>query len=107
MAVEEISVHELHQLNLADVVVVDVREEDEYLSGHVPGAISVPLSIVADNVEAFRHEQTTYVICQVGGRSMRAAEFLADAGITVINVAGGTGAWITSGYDIVGGDTPR
>ena len=107
MAVEEISVHDLHQLNLDDVVVVDVREEDEYVSGHVPSAISVPLSIVVDNVEAFRHEQTTYVICQVGGRSMRAAEFLADAGITVINIAGGTGAWIASGYEIVSGGTPR
>ena len=107
MAVEEISVHDLHQLNLDDVVVVDVREEDEYVSGHVPSAISVPLSIVVDNVEAFRHEQTTYVICQVGGRSMRAAEFLADAGISVINIAGGTGAWIASGYEIVSGGTPR
>ena len=107
MAVEEISVHELHQLNVAEVVVIDVREEDEYLGGHVPGALSVPLSVVVDNVDSFRHDKTTYVICQVGGRSMRAAEFLADSGVTVINIAGGTGAWITSGYEVVSGDKPR
>lgn len=107
MAVEEISVHELQQMNATEIVVIDVREDDEYFSGHVPGALSVPLSIVVDNVDSFRHEKTTYVICQAGGRSMRAAEFLADEGITVINIAGGTGAWISSGYEVISGGTPR
>lgn len=87
------------------VRLVDVREPDEYGEGHVPGAVSVPLATVPDNLDAFRGEGTTYVICQAGGRSLRACEHVAgrDAGASVVNVAGGTGAWIRSGRPTVGG----
>ena len=47
-----------------------------------------------------------YVICQGGGRSRRAAEFVADHGIEAVNVAGGTGAWVASGRDAVAGEQP-
>jgi rhodanese-related sulfurtransferase len=87
-------------------VLIDVRETDEYLSGHVPGSISVPLSTVQNNVEPFLSQNPTYVICQVGGRSMRACEFAEQSGAVCINVAGGTGAWIQSGFDVVLGELP-
>ncbi|MSV60760.1 MAG: sulfurtransferase, partial [Actinobacteria bacterium] len=41
MAIQEISVDELQGL-LPNIVLIDVRETDEYISGHVPGAISIP-----------------------------------------------------------------
>jgi rhodanese-related sulfurtransferase len=105
MAIQEISVDELQGL-LPNIVLIDVRETDEYLSGHVPGAISVPLSTVQNSVEPFLSHQPTYVICQVGGRSMRACEFAEQSGALCINVAGGTGAWIQSGFDVVLGELP-
>ena len=105
MAIQEISVDELQGL-LPNIVLIDVRETDEYLSGHVPGAISVPLSTVQNNVEPFLSHQPTYVICQAGGRSMRACEFAEQSGALCINVAGGTGAWIQSGFDVVLGELP-
>ena len=58
MAIQEISVDELQGL-LPNIVLIDVRETDEYLSGHVPGAISVPLSTVQNNVEPFLSHQPT------------------------------------------------
>ena len=69
----------------------------------------VPLGTVPDHVDAFTGDGPTYVICKSGGRSMRACEFLAGQGVDgleVVNVAGGTLAWIASGRETVGGDQP-
>ena len=106
MAVIEIGVEELSRLADSGVRIVDVREAEEYVSGHIPGAISAPLSELPNHVEAFDQSETTYVVCQVGGRSMRACEFLDGNGYSVVNVAGGTGAWISAGYDVVLGNEP-
>ncbi len=107
MSIHEVSVSELKSELSKGCVVIDVRETDEYVSGHVPGAVSVPLSVLVDNVDAFPDATTTYVICQAGGRSMRACEYLEGLGKSVVNVAGGTGAWIAAGYDVVAGESPN
>ena len=89
------------------VRVVDVREADEYERGHVAGAVSVPLATVPDRAaEIGPGDGPLYLICQSGGRSRRAGEYLADAGYDVVNVDGGTGGWIASGRDVVAGDQP-
>ena len=71
-----------------------------------PGALLIPLATVPDHLDRFRADGPTYVICKSGGRSMRACEFAADEGYDVVNVTGGTGAWIDSGRDVVIGDQP-
>lgn len=101
MTVQEISVDELAPLIEAGARLVDVRKPDEFAQARVPGGILVPLATVPDRIDAFRGEGTTYVICRSGARSMRACEFLADRGVDVANVAGGTLAWIASGRDVV------
>ena len=102
--IAEISVTELEKLIAAGSLVIDVREADEFVAGHVPSAISIPLSTVQDRVDEFRHQGTVYVICQVGGRSMRACQYLADFDINnLVNVAGGTTGWIALGNDVVTG----
>jgi len=94
----EISVSELAPLLAKGVLLIDVREADEYAAGHVPTAISIPLSTVQDRVDEFRHEGTVYVICQSGGRSMRACQYLADFDIeNLVNIAGGTSGWLALG----------
>lgn len=107
MSIQEISVAELKDIVGRGGNVVDVRETDEYVGGHVPGAVSIPLSTLTERVDEFPDSQTTYVICQAGGRSMRACEYLADLGKSVVNIAGGTGAWIATGFDVVAGESPR
>jgi rhodanese-related sulfurtransferase len=106
MAIQEITVAELQEI-LPNIVLIDVREIDEYVSGHVPGAISVPLSTVQDNIEPFLAHKPTYVICLGGARSYRACEFAEQNGAECINIAGGTGAWIQSGFDVVLGEMPN
>lgn len=107
MAVQEISVEELTALVASGIIVIDVRESDEYVSGHVPGAVSAPMSALPDHIDVFDKNGTNYVICQAGGRSMRVCEYLDGNGYDVVNVRGGTGAWMVAGYDVVFGTDPR
>jgi len=109
MAIPEISVDALAAEIEADpqgVRLIDVREVDEYESGHVPGAELVVLATIPDNVDNLRAEGPIYLICKSGARSRRAGEFLADHGLKPVNVAGGTTAWVLSGRSVVKGDRP-
>ena len=107
MAITEIPVNELTTLVENGSLVVDVREPDEYESGHIPGAILVPLSTVLTNKSEFESDETVYIVCRSGGRSMQACEMLHDVGISnVVNVAGGTMGWISLGNEIVTGEHP-
>lgn len=104
MTIGEVNVDELDAALAAGARLIDVRERLEYIAGHVAGAVLVPLSVLPDHVESVRSDEPTYVICKVGGRSLRAAEILAEHGIQVTNVAGGTLAWMASGRPVVAGD---
>lgn len=106
MSIREVSTGDLEAALAAGAVVIDVRETDEYESGHVPGAVHVALGTVPDHVEAFRSDATVYVICRSGARSMRACEFLEQQGLETINVAGGTLDWIAGGRAVVTGSSP-
>ncbi|CAB4874508.1 unannotated protein [freshwater metagenome] len=106
MAIAEITVDELAEKMAHGARVIDVRETDEYEGGHIPGAVHVVLGSVPDNVEAFRGGDPTYVVCRSGGRSMQACEYLIGHGVHIVNVAGGTMAWVQSGRDTVSGDSP-
>jgi rhodanese-related sulfurtransferase len=103
MAIAEITVDELADLLATDARLIDVREPSEYEEAHVPGAMLVPLGTVPDQVDAFRGDGPTYVICRSGARSMKACELVADHGVEVVNVAGGTMAWVMSGRDYATG----
>lgn len=96
------SVDELESALTDGAVLVDVREDDEFATGRVPGARSVPMGTVPDRLAEF--SDGVYVICRSGARSGRICEFLAANGIEGINVAGGTGAWIRSGRAVDVGD---
>jgi rhodanese-related sulfurtransferase len=94
----EISVSELAPLLANGALLIDVREADEYAAGHVPTAISIPLSTIQTRIEEFRRDETVYVICHSGGRSMRACQYLADYDIdNLVNIAGGTSGWLALG----------
>lgn len=107
MSITEISISELAALS--DRTIIDVREVDEYISGHVPGAINIALSELVGREGECGLGSTVYVICQAGGRSLRACGHLSTFpelnGTTFINVAGGTGMWIVEGHEVTTGDT--
>jgi rhodanese-related sulfurtransferase len=104
--VPEIDITVLEERLGEGVLVVDVREDDEYTGGHVGGAVNIPLGTVPDRVGELPADAPVLVICQVGGRSARAVEFLRARGVDATNVGGGTKAWIESGRPVVTGTAP-
>jgi len=100
MAIDEITVDQLAEVLSGGARLIDVREPHEYDEARVPGAQLVPLATVPDQVDLFRGEGPTYVICAAGGRSLRACEYVAAHGVEAVNVAGGTKAWIESGRPV-------
>jgi rhodanese-related sulfurtransferase len=103
VSVPEISTDELAVRLDARAFVLDVRQPDEYESGHVPGAHLIPLAEVPDRLGELPAGQELLVICRSGARSLAAAEFLVQQDIPAVNVAGGTLAWIESGREVVRG----
>jgi hydroxyacylglutathione hydrolase len=103
--VPQISVDELSDLIQTEpaLQVLDVRRPPEYDSGHVPHASTVPLSILKKNLSSLVLDpsQLTAVICAGGYRSSAAASILQQQGFTnLLNVTGGTNAWINRGYPV-------
>lgn len=78
---------------------IDVREPDEFANVHATGAVNVPLSEFVARAEEIDPDRDIYLICHSGGRSAQAAEYLEQARgwDNVINVAGGTSAWVQAG----------
>jgi rhodanese-related sulfurtransferase len=106
MEVPEVDVAELARRWAAGAPLLDVREPDEYIAGHVPGAVLVPLATVPERLHDVPADGIVYVICGMGGRSLRAAEFYRAQGIDAVNVAGGTAAWIEAGQPTSTGMDP-
>ncbi len=85
----------------AGATVIDVREPEEYAAGHLPGARNVPQCDLASRLDELPRAGDLHLVCQGGVRSLRAAQFLRQAGFTnVVSVAGGTGAWIAAGLPV-------
>lgn len=103
VTVNEIDVDALDELDPTEIQLIDVREADEYEEARVRGTVHVPLGSVPDAIETLDRNRTVYVICASGGRSLRAAEFLVDAGFDAVNIAGGTKGWIASGRPVDSG----
>lgn len=78
-----------------DYIILDVRREDEFAEGHIPGAINIANEDIQDT-EPERlpdKEQTIYVYCRSGNRSKQAAAKLAAMGYTGIVECGGILDW--------------
>lgn len=107
MSAPEISIDELAAARAGGAVrLVDVRQPEEYEAGHVPGAKLIPLADVVARAGELPVDGPLYVICQTGGRSQRAADYLRNVGIEAYNVAGGTKAWMEAGHDTAHGSFP-
>jgi len=87
--------------------VLDVRNLDEYLEKHVPGAVLVPLPELGGRIDEVPEGRPLYVICAHGSRSRSAAEAMrVQLGWDVLNVSGGTEGWAVSGRPLAVGPEP-
>jgi len=85
-------------------VLLDVREDDEWQRGHAADARHIPMGEVPARLNEIDPEATLYVICKVGGRSLKVAQFLAGNGYEPVNVSGGMLAWANAGRPVVTDD---
>ncbi len=106
MEIPQIDIDALAAAQARGATILDVRNADEYEAGHVPGATCIPLGELTTRVSDIPSASPLYVICAAGRRSQRACEFLAPHGHDVVNVAGGTGAWIDAGQPVASGSNP-
>ncbi len=76
------------------VMLLDVRTDQEYEQGHIPGAVHVPLADIGDRVKKHKKEKELVVYCQTGNRSIWAIKRLMGMGYkNLYNLKGGYSAW--------------
>jgi rhodanese-related sulfurtransferase len=83
------------------MLLLDVREQDEWDAGHAPQALHIPMSELAGRLEELPADQDVYVICRSGGRSARVAAYLNGNGWDATNVDGGMQSWESAGKPLV------
>lgn len=82
-------------------VLLDVREDDEWVAGHAPQARHIPMSDVPDRITELAKDDTVVAICRAGGRSSRVAAYLQAQGYDVLNLDGGMQAWAAAHQPMV------
>jgi len=88
-------------------LLLDVREQDEWQEGHLPGAVHIPRSNLESRVETLIPDRSREIVvyCAVGARSAFAAKSLTELGYdNVVSMAGGFTDWKRNGYHF---QTPR
>lgn len=106
---ETTAAHVRERLDVADdpFVLVDVREQEEWDRGHLPGAIHLGKGVIERDIEAAVPDPDTELVLYCGGgfRSALAADALRRMGYTrVVSMDGGWKAWTEAGYPTEGGD---
>ena len=94
---QQISQEEAKEMmDTQDVIILDVREQDEYDSGHIPGAVLLPVGTIDEETAAEvipEKDSTVLVYCRSGNRSKTASSALAGLGYTNIYECGGINTW--------------
>jgi len=104
--VQKIDVQELKRLmdQNPNLLLIDVREQNEWDSMHIPNAVLIPKESIADKISEVcdNKSQAIYLHCRSGVRSLHAAESLLALGYhEVYSVDGGIMDWAMYGYEIV------
>ena len=104
--VQEVNLSDVDQAILAADVLIDVREQDEFAAGHLPGAIHASRGMLefklSSNPDLCSRDLKIVLYCKTSGRAALAACALQDMGyLNVKSIAGGFDAWVGAGKPIV------
>ncbi len=115
--VHEIDVHQLSAVVTGhEIVLIDVREPDEFAAGHIAHSLNYPRGVlemrihqhpkvaaICDTLQALTAlaDEPIYLLCRSGARSVLAAQSLQAMGFTkVYSISGGFQAWLDGGYPV-------
>jgi len=79
--------------NGESLMIIDVREPQEWMEGHIAGATHIQLGQLLERQDELDPEQEMFMVCRSGGRSGLACEMLSERGFNVINMTGGLLDW--------------
>jgi rhodanese-related sulfurtransferase len=88
---------------VGDAFLLDVREDHEWLAGHAPAAVHIPMYDVPQRLADLPRDEPIAVICHIGARSGQVAHWLRAQGYDAHNVEGGMEAWADLGLPYDGG----
>ena len=80
-----------------ELQILDVREDEEWMAGHIDGAVHIPLGQLAQRVDELDAQRPVVTVCRSGGRAGRAAELLTSSGRRAAVMAGGMQRWAREG----------
>jgi len=95
-----VSVSELRNHPSPTALLVDVRSGSEFASGHIPGAVNIPLDQIEARLDDLGLNLPTVLICQSGTRARMAAGLLEPCRRQITVLEGGTKAWIDAGLPV-------
>jgi rhodanese-related sulfurtransferase len=98
-----ISPSELHDRQQTETAlqIIDVRTTDEYDTGHLPGAVNIPHTDLADHLDEVESGGGVVLYCMVGPRARLGEKILQRAGVSKIyHLEGGMTAWLESGLPV-------
>jgi rhodanese-related sulfurtransferase len=88
-----------------DVYLIDVREDDEWLAGHAPSAVHLPMTQLPERLAEVPAGQDVVIVCRSGHRSAEVTRFLIAQGYqNVRNLADGMFGWAAAGRPLVSED---
>ena len=96
-----ITVAALHAQPPSQAQLIDVRSPSEFASGHIPGAVNIPLDQIESRLADLSSATPIVLICQMGKRARMAAGLLEPCQLHLSVLEGGTSAWIQAGFPIV------
>ena len=85
-------------------LVIDVRQPDEYRTGHIAGAKLIPLNKLSNHMKDLPQNREIVCVCASGNRSGSATRILAKAGLNAVNMKGGMNSWWQAGFAVKKGD---
>jgi rhodanese-related sulfurtransferase len=86
----------------SSLIILDVRTREEYDSGHIDGAILIPVSELEDRLDELSKEEELLIYCRTGNRSTNSVNILKANGYTkIFHMKDGIITWIQAGYPTV------
>ncbi len=82
-------------------LVIDVRSVEEFRAGHLPGAMNIPHTQIAQRLDEIPRDRAVALYCMIGPRARLGEKALLDAGRTkLLHLEGGLAAWKEAGLPV-------